>query len=200
MILALQVCPRALRGWRAGVFTRGRVGMVDPLRTPFFEACPMEGQLWKYAVGEERRRYAHGLDVFFDFIFLGGRGWGWGKSLAIDFSPFTKISTTPSSPRPTWVTKIHQDAMLAHGFFFSMVAGRGTNTLRSTRQYSAARTLPRRTAAQLYMSANSGGVLTSPALHGHTQWGRGFIWGSFFEMDETFMRNLEHTISIFEML
>ena len=32
----------------------------------------------------------------------------WPLAASIDFSPFTKISTRPFSPRPTWVMKIHQ--------------------------------------------------------------------------------------------
>ena len=47
---------------------------------------------------------------------------------SIDFSPFMKISTRPSFAKAYWLLRFHQAAVLAHGFYSSVVAGCGTNT------------------------------------------------------------------------
>ena len=53
----------------------------------------------------------------------------WQLAASIDLWPIWKISTRPFFAK-AYLTKIHQATVLAHRFRFSVVAGRGTNTLR----------------------------------------------------------------------
>ena len=73
-------------------------------------------------------------------------------AVSVDFLPFMKS---------------HQAAVLANRCCFSMMEGRGINTLRvhMAMIFSAECTLPRPSAPQLYRSTNSGAVLNSPGLH-----------------------------------
>ena len=72
----------------------------------------------------------------------GGKVWDRAQQIGSSSGSWRRQSTSRQSrrsrpglpsPRPTWVTKIHQAAVLAHRFHFSIAAGRGTNTLRTQR-------------------------------------------------------------------
>ena len=88
----------------------------------------------------------------------GGGGGGspqtsWQLARSIDFSPLTKI---------------HQAAVLAHRFYFSIDGGPWHQHItdpHTVQQSSSVWSLPRRRAPQLYRSINSCAALTSSGLH-----------------------------------